>query len=164
VNRHLIATAAVLALALTQAAPAAAQAADPFTGVWRIQNYGAAGSSNQVLTISVKGDEETYQSDLTTSDGTRQLTNYTARYDGKEYPSRTQLTGGPNPPVVRQDKVVLRKVSAHQRERHWMQDGRLSRVLQRVVSADGRVLTSQIVDYDAAGVEKRGGTLVFHKQ
>jgi hypothetical protein len=161
--RHLAASAG-LALALTSTT-ALAQASDPFTGVWLLERQAASGgASRQVLTIEVRGEEETYQSDLTTPDGTRQLTNYTARYDGKEYPSRTQLTGGPNPPVVRQDTVVLRKISEHQRERHWSQGGRLSRVLKRVVSPDGKTLSSQIVDYDASGAEKRGGLLVFKKQ
>ncbi len=163
-KRGFVASMAV-GLALITAAPAVAQAADPFTGVWLI-DYAATGggAADQRLTIEVRGDEETYQSALTQPDGTRQVTNYVARYDGKEYPSRTELTGGPNPPAVRQDTVVLRKISDRQRNRYWSRDGKLSRVLERIVSADGRTLSSQITDYDASGAEKRGLKLIFRKQ
>src|SRR5262245_12298817 len=64
-------------------------AADPYTGTW-ILNLAQSGGEqrSQVLTITVTGDQETYRSELTLKNGTKQVTNYTAAYDGKEYPSQ----------------------------------------------------------------------------
>ena len=41
---------------------------------------------------------------------------------------------------------------------------RVPEILRRVVSADGRTMTSQVVDVDANGQETVGSTLVFDKQ
>ncbi len=60
--------------------------------------------------------------------------------------------------------MILKKIDDRARERHWKQDGRVVRILRRVVSDDGRVLTSQVVDVDAAGHEKVMSTLVFDRQ
>ena len=98
------------------------------------------------------------------SDGRRQVTDYAANYDGKEYPSQTVITDRDGHTTRRDDRVILKKIDDATRERHWKQDGRIVRILRRVVSADGRVLTSQVVDVDAAGSERVTSTLVFDKR
>lgn len=154
--------AAILALS---AASSAFAAADPFTGVWVLNPAKSSGATGQqVLTIQVDGETETYRSDLTNAEGVRQVTNYTARYDGREYPSRTVLTGGPQGEVVRPGGVILHKTDRLTRERHWRENGRLIRVLYRRVSEDGKTMRSQLVDRAADGTEKRGAELVFDRQ
>lgn len=140
-------------------------AEDSFTGVWVLNPAKSAGATGrQVLTIRVEGEEETYRSDLTDAEGVRQVTTYVARYNGKAYPSRTVLSGGPGGPSVREGGVILHKTDALTRERHWMQDGRLIRVLYRRVSPDGATLRSQLVDHAADGAERRGAELVFDRR
>jgi hypothetical protein len=155
--------AALTTLALL-APVAAAVPSDPYAGVWKLNLAKSGGDGrSQVLTISVIGDVETYRSELLLRDGTRQVTNYTAAYDGNEHPSETVVTE-PNGAVVRrEDTVILRRIDALTRERQWKREGRLIRILRRTVSADGRTLTSQVIDVDEQGHEHPTGTLVFDK-
>jgi hypothetical protein len=147
-------------------APPATQR-DPYTGIWKLNLAKSGGDARtQTLTIRADGSEEMYRSELVSADGRRQVTNYTAKYDGREYPSRTVVTDPRTPggSASRNDSVMLKKIDERTRERHWKQDGRIVRILRRVVSADGRTMTSQIVDVDANGQETVASALVFDKQ
>ena len=157
---RLLAPLATLALI----AVAAAAPADPYTGMWKL-NLAKSGGDNrsQVLTISVTRDVETYRSELLLRDGTRQVTNYTAAYDGKEHPSQTLITGPDGAAVRKDDTVILRKIDELTRERQWKRDGRVIRILRRTISQDGRTLTSQVIDVDEEGHEHPAGKLVFDK-
>jgi hypothetical protein len=148
------------ALIAVTVATAAAQA-DPYTGVWTRRPAGEG--STQVLTIKVANNAEDYTSDMTAANGRRQLTHYAAKYDGKEYPSQTVVTES-GKSTTRDDTVILKKVDERTRERHWKQGGRVVRILRRSVSADGKVLTSVVVDIDEQGREKVASTLVFDKK
>jgi hypothetical protein len=155
--------AALTALALMPLL-AAAVPSDPYTGVWKLNLAKSGGDGrSQVLTISVIGDVETYRSELLLRDGTRQVTYYTAAYDGNEHPSETLVTE-PNGAVARRDDtVILRRIDERTRERQWKREGRLIRILRRTVSKDGRTLTSQVIDVDDEGHEHPTGMLVFDK-
>jgi hypothetical protein len=139
---------------------------DPYDGTWVLNLARSGGEARtQILTLRIEGDRETYRSELVSPDGRRQVTVYTAEYDGKEYPSETVMTspsGKTDPP--RHDTVILQKVDERTRERHWKQGGRLVRILRRVVSPDGRTLTSRVIDVDEAGRETRVSTLIFDKR
>jgi hypothetical protein len=138
--------------------------ADPYTGTWRLkESHLPPGVISQVLTISVAGEIETYQSDLVFADGRRQVTNYTARYDEQEYPSETVVTDTNGNATTSRDTVILRKVDSFTRERHWKQDGRLFRILERVASADGKTLTSRVIDVDRDGARHPQSVLVFER-
>jgi hypothetical protein len=153
------------ATVLVAASLALAQS-DPYDGTWVLNvAQSGGGPRTQTLTIRIEGDRETYRSELVFTDGRRQVTTYTAPYDGKEYPSQTVMTtssGQTSPP--RHDTVILEKLDERTRERHWKQGGRLVRVLRRAVSSDGRTLTSQVIDVDEAGDETLASTLVFDKR
>jgi hypothetical protein len=155
-------TAAAVALAI---AGFSAQG-DLYTGTWVLNLAQSGGESRtQTLTIEIQGDQESYRSELSWPNGRRQVTSYVAKYDGKEYPSRTVITERPGEQgTERNDTVVLQKIDDRTRERHWKQDGRLVRILRRVVSEDGKTLTSQVVDVDERGRESVTSTLVFDKR
>lgn len=139
-------------------------AADVYTGTWTLDLAKSGGNSrSQVLTIRITGNVESYRSDLLIADGTRQVTHYTAAYDGKEHPSETVVTSPKGIRTLRADTVILRKIDEFTRERIWMRDGRVIRRLERVVSGDGKVLTSRLIDVDEHGQEHPAGTLVFGK-
>jgi len=153
-----------LAVALVGHAAMAAPA-DPFTGVWELDSTARpAGVVSQKLTISVAGDEETYRSELLTTKGRRQVTDYVARYDGREYPSTTRLAGGGEAEETRDGGVILHRTDDLTRERFWKQDGRVFRVLRRTVVAGGCEMTSQLIDVAADGTQKRGAVLRFHRR
>lgn len=153
------------AIAAFTSPTSAADRRDPFTGIW-VLDPGAriGGTVSQVLTVSVHGEEETYRSELMTSDGRRQVTDYVARYDGQEYPSATRLTGGGRPDEDRGGGVILHRTDALIRERYWKQDGRVFRILRRTVSADGCAMASQLIDVAPDGAERTGGVLRFTRQ
>lgn len=162
--RSLAVTLAFALALMLMTALRAATPADPYTGIWTLNPARSGGEArSQVLTISVAGNEETYRSELVQRDGTRQVTNYRAAYDGKEHPSQTTLTDAAGKTSLRDDTVILRKVDALTRERHWKRDGRVIRILRRRVSADGSTLTSQVIDVDEHGREHAAGTLVFER-
>jgi hypothetical protein len=158
--RLLVAATLLMLIAQVQAA----SPEDPYAGRWTL-NLARSGSDarSQVLTIHVSGNEETYRSELILADGKRQVTEYTAAYDGREYPSRTVITDANGAATHRDDTVILRKVDPFTRERHWKQGGRVVRILRRIVSQDGRKLTSQVIDVDEQGRERQNGTLVFER-
>ena len=153
---------ALAALLLTLASGVIA-AEDPFTGTWILDRQASqGGASSQVLTIAVSEDRESYRSELTQADGTRQLTHYTAAYDGREYPSETTVTHPDGTTVRSEDAVILRKIDRQTRERYWRRNGRVIRILRRTVSADGHILTSKVIEVDAGGQEHPAGRLVFN--
>jgi pimeloyl-ACP methyl ester carboxylesterase/ABC-type molybdate transport system substrate-binding protein len=139
---------------------------DPYDGTWVLNLARSGGEARtQTLTIQIAGGREIYRSELVAADGRRQVTTYSAAYDGEEYPSQTvtaSSSGEIGPP--RRDTVILKKVDERTRERHWMQGGRLVRILRRVVSPDGRILTSQVIDVDEHGRETLSSTLIFDKR
>jgi len=150
-------------LALIAVAAAAVQS-DPYTGVWNLNLAKSGGDTrSQVLTISVIGDVETYRSELLLHDGSRQVTNYTAAYDGKEHPSQTLITEPSGVAARKDDTVILRKIDELTRERQWKREGRVIRILRRKICQDGRTLTSQVIDVDEEGHEHPAGKLVFDK-
>jgi hypothetical protein len=139
---------------------------DPYDGTWVLDLSKSGGEARtQVLTLQVAGNRETYRSELVTADGRRQVTTYTAAYDGEEYPSQTVMTSSPGETgAPRDDTVILKKVDERTRERHWKQAGRLVRILRRVVSVDGLTLTSQVIDVAEDGRETLASTLIFDKR
>jgi hypothetical protein len=151
-----------LAILMVSLVSVVAAADDPFTGTWVLDSQASQGGArSQVLTISVSEDRESYRSELTQADGTRQVTHYTAAYDGREYPSETTVTHPDGTTVRSSDTVILKKIELQTRERYWRRDGRVIRILRRSVSADGRTLTSVVIDVDTSGREHSVGTLVF---
>jgi hypothetical protein len=135
-------------------ASASLAAESPFNGTW--ERAGSTPTNKQVLTFNVTADRETYTSDLTRPDGTRQVTHYTAGYDGKEYPSQTTITKPDGTSVTRQDTVIMKRTGHRSEERHWIQGGKLALILKRTVSADGKTLYSTGIAIDANGHEKAG--------
>jgi len=154
----------LVALVLVLVFGCAARHIDPYTGTWHLDLARSGGEPRtQTLSIQVHDNTETYRSEMVWPSGRRQITTYTAEYDGREYPSTTVIAEPDGKTVQRDDVVVLKKLDAARRERYWHQGGRLVRILRREISPDGRTLTSQLVDVDEAGNESAGPKLVFER-
>lgn len=161
--RYLWAT-AVIGLALagtTQGQP------DPFTGTWKLnvaksKMQPATASQRETLVLTVVGDEETLVTDAVTSAGEPEVMKYTARYDGKIYPGTTTISG--KTVQVQKMNVVLHKIDTRTRERVGMADGKVTFRARRVLSEDGKTLTSTILSVDDKGKEIVREIRVFERQ
>jgi hypothetical protein len=154
-----------IAVVVVIALAGASAADDPYTGTWTLNLAKSGGNERtQVLTIKVLGDEETYQSDMMSKEGRRQVTNYTAKYDGKEYPSVTVVTEN-GKSTRTEGTIMLKKIDLLARERRSKQPNGNVNILRRTVSADGKVLTSQSYTLEPNGKETKGTTaLVFDRK
>jgi hypothetical protein len=147
-------------LAILVPAPAlTAQAADRAIGTWTLDvakskyNLSSAPKSltltyekaGQGLTVTTKGVD---------GQGNATATSYTANYDGKDSPA----TGAPD-----YDTVSLKGIDASTVQITRKKGGKVVATLQRVVSADGKVLTITTKGTNATG-QTASDVGVFEKQ
>lgn len=135
------------------------QGRDPRTGTW-ILNVAKStykpgpAPRRQTVRIEPSGQGERVRSDTFNTNGTRVATDYTAAYDGTDYP----LKGSP---VA--DAVSLKRIDANTTERFDKKDGHVRLVYRRVVSPDGKTMTVTINGVNAAG-QTVSNVVVFEKQ
>jgi hypothetical protein len=146
-------------------AAAAVTAADPFNGVWVLDPARSPGSrGTQQLTITVRGDAETYFTEWALPTGQRNITGYEAVYDDAPHPAHTFtiLPGG----EVRagEMQVRVRRIDARHRETRHVRDGKVVRLLRREMAEDGKTLVSEMFDADAAGTLTPTARLVFDRR
>jgi hypothetical protein len=148
----------VLVLA-TPAPTLTAQVTDRAIGTWTLDvakskfNLAPAPKSltlsyekaGQGITVSTKGVD---------AHGNATATSYTAKYDGKDYP----VTGAPD-----YDAVSLKQTDASTVQVTRRKGGNIVASLQRVVSADGKVMTITTKGTDAKG-QAATDLGVFEKQ
>ena len=136
-----------------------AQVIDPRIGTWKLnvaKSQFNPGPANQSLTVKVEpsGQGEKVATEAVNADGTRTATQYTANFDGKDYP----LTGSQ---VA--DTVSLKRVDARTTERTDKKGGTVAQTLRRVVSQDGKTMTVTLKGKNAEGQDVNN-VLVFEKQ
>ena len=153
-----ITTALLLLVGIGLAAPSA-QSTDPRVGTWRVNvakskyNPGPPPKSH-TLKVEASGQGEKIASEMVMADGTRIAQQYTASFDGKDYP----LTGSPIA-----DMVMLKRVDAHTTERVDKKGGKTMQTIRRVVSKDGKTMTATIKGTNAQG-QTVNNVVVFEKQ
>ena len=110
----------------------------------------------QSLTVKVEpaGQGEKASTEGVSADGTRTATQYTANFDGKDYP----LTGSPAA-----DAVALKRIDARTTERTDKKAGTVAQTLRRVVSQDGKTMTVTVKGKNAQG-QDMNNVLLFEKQ
>jgi hypothetical protein len=147
------------AILATAVAGLSAQTTNPRTGTWKINlakskyNPGPPPKA-QTLTIEPSGEGEKVTSEMTNADGTQAKVQYTAAFDGKDYP----ITGSN---VA--DTVALTRIDARTSERTDKKGGKVIQVFRRVVSADGKTMTVTIKGTSATG-EPMNNVVQFDKQ
>lgn len=135
------------------------QGRDPRTGTW-ILNVAKStykpgpAPRRQTVRIEPSGQGERVRSETINMNGTRVATDYTAAYDGNDYP----LQGSP---VA--DTVSLKRIDASTTERFDKKDGHVRLVYRRVVSPDGKTMTVTINGVNAQG-QSVSNVVVFEKQ
>ena len=146
-----------LALALFAGA-AAALAQNPQMGTWKLneaKSHIPAGSmKNTTVTYEAQGDNVKVTTEGTAGDGSPLKTDWTGKFDGKDYP----LTGDPT-----SDSRAYTKVNDHTLTLSNKKGGKASTTGRIVVSADGktRTLTTHSTTPDG---KKISGTAIYDKQ
>jgi hypothetical protein len=136
-----------------------AQASDPRIGTWKLnvaKSKYSPGPAPQALTVNVEpsGKGEKVTTEFANADGTRTTTEYTANFDGKDYP----LTGSQIA-----DTVSLKRSNARTTVRTDKKGGTVAQTLRRVVSKDGKTMTVTTKGTNAQG-QAVNNVAVFEKQ
>jgi hypothetical protein len=136
-----------------------AQASDPRIGTWKLnvaKSKYSPGPAPQSLTVNVEpsGQGEKVTTEFVNADGTRTTTEYTAKFDGKDYP----LTGSQIA-----DTVSLKRSNARTTVRTDKKGGTVAQTLRRVVSKDGKTMTVTTKGTNAQG-QAVNNVAVFEKQ
>ena len=128
-----------------------------FNGTWKLNLAKTSGphAKSEILTFDVTGDREHYTVDEVETDGSLFKTEYTARFDGHAYPNKNLVTGEIT-------YVCLKKIDDRTEEFESRKEpkGPVTYKYRRVLSADGKTLTSSIIAGDGNTFSVR----VFDKQ
>ncbi len=134
-------------------------AADPAAGTWKLDvakskyNPGPSPKSGTV-TYEETADGIKRTGESISAEGTKTVFEYTAKYDGKDYP----VTGSD---VF--DTVALKRINANTVAATLKKSGKVVATARRVVSKDGKTLTLTNNGTNAKG-EKMHNVLVYEKQ
>jgi hypothetical protein len=156
IRSPLTGTIALAAFSLAAAFSASGQILS-FNGTWKLDPNKTTGphAKSEVLTYHVTGDEEQYAVDEVEPDGSLFKTRYTAKFDGKAYPNKNLVTGEIT-------YISLKKIDDHTEvlESRSKPGGPVTMKYRRVLSGDGKTITSSIIGADGAIFSVR----VFEKQ
>ena len=146
-----------LLVALALNGPVAA--ADQQSGTWKMhpaKSTYSPGPAAKSITLKIEsdGDNINYSSDGIDASGNPTHVEYTAKYDGKDYP----VTGSPNA-----DTVALKRVDSNTIQSIMKKDGQVVMTVTSVVSEDGTTRTSTFKGKNAKGQDVNN-ILVYDKQ
>jgi hypothetical protein len=136
-----------------------AQGTDPANGTWELNLAKSTFSpgpppKSQTRTYEISGGEVTCTLKGIDAEGKPTLVQYSAKYDGKDYP----VTGSPD-----FDAIALKRVDAVTAEATTKKGGKVVGTAKRVVSKDGKTLTLTVKGKNAKG-QAVNNVMVFDKQ
>ena len=155
----------VVSAALLQVS-AAMQTPHPLAGTWKLNlakskyNPPDLAAKSSVVTYQVKGETITQTQDVVDYMGRAVHMEYTATFDGKDYPIKSTIDGKPNP---NQDAVRWKRVDERTFELLTLLKGQVLTTQRLVVSPDGKTRTSTITGKNAQG-QTVNNVLVFERQ
>ena len=148
----------VLALALCFVAAAVCDASDVQMGTWKLNEakskLAAGAPKNNTVVYEAAGDSVKVTIDGTAPDGTATHSEWTGKFDGKDYPS----TGNPN-----EDMRSTKQIDDHTIHVTSKKGGKVVLTAHVVVAADGKSRAVTINGTDAQG-KKYKSTAVYNKQ
>jgi len=148
----------LLTLVVCAVAFVMSSAQNPQMGTWKLNEAKSKIPSvmmkNTTVTYAEEGDSVKVTTDGTGPDGSAVHTEWTGRFDGKDYP----LTGDPTADSRSYTKVNDRTLTLDNKK-----DGKVTTNGRIVVSADGKSRTLTTSSKDSAG-KKITGTAVYDKQ
>jgi hypothetical protein len=124
---------------------------DPIAGTWKLnlaKSSVTAASTFKSGTAKIESQQNGLKatSDMVSVQDDRIHTEFTAKYDGQDYP----VIGDPYSNTIAIQRVDTNRVYAT-----WKKDGRVVTVAENVISTDGKTWTETIVTRDAQGREIR---------
>jgi hypothetical protein len=142
-NRRILKTSGILLLF----AVALWAADDPIVGTWKLNLFKsnqAALATFRSITAKVepRPDGLKVSEDLVTAQGMAIHSEFTAKYDGMDYP----VVGDPY-----FDTISLSRIDANHAQATWKKGGRVVAIAQNVISPDGKTWTETIATTDAQG-------------
>jgi hypothetical protein len=165
-SQRLVKVVFVLAAAALWQAGVSGQAPHPLNGTWRLNlaksKYSPASLAPKSTTAKwvVAGDSATVTVDSVDSQGRTVHTEYTAKFDGKDYPWRSTIDGKPN---LTQDAVSLRRIDDYTYEIVNKLKGQVLTTQRTVISRDGKSRTNTVTGKMADGTSVNH-TVVFERQ
>jgi hypothetical protein len=149
----------VLILALFVLAAATCFAAnDAFMGTWKLNEskskIAAGAAKNQTVVYEAAGDSTKVTTDGTAADGTPAHSEWTGKFDGKDYPS----TGNPN-----EDTRSAKMINDHAYHVLSKKGGKVVVTMDIVVAPDGKSRTVTSHGTDSKG-KKYTSVAVYDKQ
>ena len=152
------ATTRVLTLALCFLAGAVCFASDVQMGTWKLNEakskIAAGAPKNSTVVYEAAGDGIKVTIDGTAPDGTATHSEWTGKFDGKDYPS----TGNPN-----EDMRSVKQINDHTLHVTLKKGGKIVLTAHVVVAADGKSRTVTTKGTDAQG-KNYESTAVYDKQ
>src|SRR5580704_551438 len=147
-----------LTLALCLAGVAVCYASDPNMGTWKLNEakskFSPGATKNTTVVYEPAGDQVKVTTDGTTGDGKPSHTEWTGKFDGKDYP----LTGDPNA-----DSRSYKKMGDNKLELTNKKDGKVTTVGHITISPDGKTRTVKVRGSGPEG-KKYNATAVYDKQ
>lgn len=148
----------LLILALCFVGTVVGFAQDPNLGTWKLNEakskIPAGAVKNTTVVYAADGDNVKVTTDGTRGDGNPAHTEWTGKFDGKDYP----LTGDPT-----SDSRSYTKIDDHTLTLSNKKSGKETITGRIVVSADGKSRTAHLTGTDSAG-KKVSSTAVYDKQ
>ena len=138
---------------------AALCASDPSMGTWKLNLAKSKYSpgpppKSATITYEQSGEEVKRTGETVDADGKTTSFQYTAKYDGKDYPVSGSDTF---------DTIAIKRINDHTTTATLKKDGKVVSSARRVVSKDGKVMTLTLTGTNAKG-EKFKNVAVYEKQ
>lgn len=148
----------LLAFAMCLTAVMCLAASDAMMGTWKVNEakskFGAGAPKNSTVTYEAAGDSVKVSIDGTAPDGTATHSEWTGKFDGKDYPS----TGNPH-----EDMRSSKQIDDHTLHVVSKKDGKVVLTAHVVISADGKTRTVTTTGTDDKG-KKYKSVVVYDKQ
>jgi len=143
-----------------------AMAADMLVGTWKLnvaKSKYSPGPAPQSNTVKFEGTDGGIKltADGVDSQGRKTHNEYTAKYDGKDNPTKPMLDGKPNPNAA--DSVAYKKIDDYTYEATAKLKGKTLNVAKHVISKDGKTRTVTTTGTNAQG-QTLNDVTVFEKQ
>lgn len=155
----------LIALICLSLGSAARAADDPLIGTWKLNaakskySPGPPVKSAIIKYEAVGGDALRNIRDETDANGKTIHSEYTSKFDGKDYPVSGELGGG-NPP---RGTITAKRIDAYTTENINKLDGKVTSTSRRIVSKDGMTLTIIVKGTDGKG-HPINNTVVYDRQ
>ncbi|MGH9512907.1 MAG: hypothetical protein ACRD2U_12320 [Terriglobales bacterium] len=133
-------------------------AESPMMGTWKLNEakskFGPGAEKNTTVVYEAAGDSVKVTVDGATADGTPVHSEWTGKFDGKDYP----VTGDPGG-----DMRMYKQINSHTLLIKDKKDGKITETIRIVISPDGKTRTVTMHGMDAMG-KKVSSMSVYDKE